>query len=72
MGDQLFTDIWCGNRAGMRSVLVSPICPKEDIQIILKRIPERLLLRLYEREREAKKQERQKRKRRHGGNQGDI
>lgn len=47
IGDQLFTDIWCARRAGIRSVLVDPIDPREEVQIVLKRIPERVLLRFY-------------------------
>ena len=47
IGDQLFTDIWGANRIGIRSILVSPINPKEEIQIILKRLPERAVLRRF-------------------------
>ncbi len=60
IGDQLFTDIWGANRCGISSILVKPIDPKEEIQIILKRIPERWILFFYKRriskqERRAKK-----------------
>ncbi len=37
VGDQLFTDICGANRAGIYSILVQPIHPCEEIQIILKR-----------------------------------
>lgn len=47
VGDQIFTDIWGANRAGIRSILVNPIHPKEEIQIVLKRIPEKLILFCY-------------------------
>lgn len=47
VGDQLFTDIWGANNAGIRSVLVQPIDKHEEIQIILKRIPEKLILHFY-------------------------
>ncbi len=47
IGDQLFTDIWGANRAGIRTILVKPIHPKEEIQIVLKRIPEKLVLYFY-------------------------
>ncbi|MCM1497752.1 MAG: YqeG family HAD IIIA-type phosphatase [Clostridium sp.] len=43
VGDQIFTDIWGANRAGIFSILLEPINPKEEIQIILKRIPERFV-----------------------------
>lgn len=52
VGDQLFTDVWGANRTGIYSVLVNPINPREEIQIILKRIPEKLVLFFYERRRE--------------------
>lgn len=53
VGDQIFTDIWGANLAGIRSVLVKPILPwKEEIQIIIKRFIEALVLggyRIYKR-----------------------
>lgn len=47
IGDQIFTDILGANLAGIRSILVKPINPKEEIQIILKRYPEKLVLFFY-------------------------
>lgn len=47
VGDQLFTDIWGANNAGLRSILVKPIAKHEEIQIVLKRIPEKLVLHFY-------------------------
>ena len=49
VGDQLFTDVWGANRAGIRSYLVKPIHPKEEIQIVLKRYLEKIVLFFYER-----------------------
>lgn len=49
IGDQLFTDVWGARRAGIRSFLVKPINPKEEIQIVLKRFLEKPILFLYER-----------------------
>lgn len=49
IGDQIFTDIYGAGRLGMERILVKPICPREEIQIVLKRIPERLVLWLYRR-----------------------
>ena len=50
IGDQIFTDIWGANLAGIRSVMVAPVLPwKEEIQIILKRVPEALVLAGYRR-----------------------
>lgn len=38
VGDQIFTDIWGANRAGMRTVLTDPVAPATDeIQIVIKR-----------------------------------
>ena len=47
IGDQLFTDLWGAKRTGIRSILVKPIDPKEEIQIVLKRILERIVLSSY-------------------------
>ena len=47
IGDQLFTDILGGNRAGMHTILVNPIDPSEEIQIILKRKLESPVLHFY-------------------------
>lgn len=38
VGDQLFTDVWGAKRTGIHNILVRPINPKEEIQIVLKRI----------------------------------
>lgn len=46
VGDQLFTDIWGANRAGIRSVWVNPISKKEILSIRLKRPLERLICKL--------------------------
>lgn len=47
VGDQLFTDIWGANNASVKSILVKPIAKHEEIQIVLKRIPEKLILHFY-------------------------
>ena len=47
IGDQLFTDICGAKRAGIRSILVRPIHPKEEIQIVLKRYLEKIVLHFY-------------------------
>jgi uncharacterized protein len=47
VGDQLFTDVWGAKNAGIYSILVKPIHPKEEIQIVLKRILERIVLHFY-------------------------
>lgn len=47
IGDQLFTDVYGANRAGIRTILVKPIHPKEEIQIVLKRYLEKIVLHFY-------------------------
>jgi HAD superfamily phosphatase (TIGR01668 family) len=47
VGDQIFTDVMGANLAGIYSILVKPINKKEEIQIILKRIPEKIVLFFY-------------------------
>lgn len=47
VGDQIFTDVMGANLAGIRTILVKPIHPSEEIQIVLKRIPEKLILFFY-------------------------
>lgn len=47
IGDQIFTDVWGANRTGIRTFLVKPIHPKEEIQIVLKRVLERFVLFCY-------------------------
>ena len=47
IGDQLFTDVWGANRTGLYSILVKPMNPKEEIQIVLKRYLEKIVLFFY-------------------------
>jgi len=47
IGDQLFTDIWGANRAGVESFLVRQIDSKEEIQIVIKRFLERMIIALW-------------------------
>lgn len=52
VGDQLFTDIWGAKRTGIRTFLTKPIHPKEEIQIVLKRYLERIVLFFYRRKKQ--------------------
>lgn len=47
VGDQLFTDVWGAKRTGIRNILVQPIHPKEEIQIVFKRKLEKIVLYFY-------------------------
>ncbi len=49
VGDQLFTDVWGARRAGIVTYLVKPIHPKEEVQIVLKRRLEWIVLFFYHR-----------------------
>lgn len=55
IGDQLFTDVYGAKRAGIRNILVKPIHPKEEIQIVLKRYLEKIVLHFYRKEKEKRK-----------------
>ena len=55
VGDQLFTDMWGASRAGLYKVLVSPIHPKEEIQIVLKRKLEKIVLFFYKRRKNSRR-----------------
>lgn len=47
VGDQLFTDIFGAKRIGLKNFLVKPINEREEIQIVLKRKLERIVLKEY-------------------------
>ena len=56
VGDQLFTDVYGANRAGIYSILVRPIDPREEIQIVLKRFLEKPVLWFYSRQKRGKQE----------------
>ena len=47
IGDQLFTDVWGARRCGIRNILVEQIDRKEEIQIVLKRLLEKVVMYFY-------------------------
>jgi HAD superfamily phosphatase (TIGR01668 family) len=47
IGDQIFTDVLGGNRFGIKTILVNPICEKEIIVTKVKRPLERFILKSY-------------------------
>lgn len=57
VGDQLFTDVYGANRAGIYSFLVNPIHPKEEIQIVIKRRFEAVVLYCYRQKKKREKRE---------------
>ncbi len=57
VGDQLFTDIWGAKRIGIRNILVKPINKNEEIQIVLKRYLEKIILKEYRQKKKERKNE---------------
>ncbi|MCR4605283.1 MAG: YqeG family HAD IIIA-type phosphatase [Eubacterium sp.] len=55
VGDQLFTDIFGAKKIGMKNYLVSPISSREEIQIVLKRKLEKIVLNEYRAKRKQQK-----------------
>lgn len=47
VGDQIFTDVRGGKKAGMKTFLVKPIDPKELLFVWMKRFLERIVLKSY-------------------------
>lgn len=47
IGDQIFTDILCGNRMGVHTILVKPVSKKDEFGTKLKRGIESFILGLY-------------------------
>lgn len=47
VGDQIFTDIYGANTSGIYTILVKPMDPHEEIQIVLKRRLEKIVLHFY-------------------------
>lgn len=48
VGDQIFTDVFGGNRIGMYTILVKPIHKNEILYVKLKRLLEKYVLKKYE------------------------
>ena len=48
IGDQVFTDVWGGNRAGLRTILVRPLSNRDFLGTRLVRQVERLVRRSWE------------------------
>ena len=47
MGDQVFTDVWAGHNAGIKTILVPPIKDKTDLFTKFKRLLEVPFLKIY-------------------------
>lgn len=62
IGDQVFTDVYGANRVGMYTILVKPIGKKEEFQVRLKRIPEKLVLYFYQKKKQRRERAKKKAK----------
>ncbi|MBR4015254.1 MAG: YqeG family HAD IIIA-type phosphatase [Anaerotignum sp.] len=47
VGDQVFTDMWCGHRAGLTCIMTAPICNRDQLVTKVKRGAERQVMRIY-------------------------
>jgi len=54
IGDQVFTDVWGGNRLGLKTILVVPVSARDEWITKIKRGLERIIIRLYQRQRSKK------------------
>ena len=59
IGDQIFTDVWCGKSHGLYTILVHPVAKKDELIVTAKRWPEKIVLALYQRKarRESEKEQ---------------
>ena len=60
VGDQVFTDVWGAKRTGIHSIMVKYMDPKEEIQIVLKRKLEKIVLWSYLRHHEMLGEQKEK------------
>lgn len=47
VGDQVFTDMWCGHRAGLLCIMTAPICGRDQLVTKVKRGAERQVMKVY-------------------------
>lgn len=47
IGDQIFTDVWGGNRMGMYTIMVQKVAPKDEWMTAVKRPLEKVVLLAY-------------------------
>ena len=53
MGDQVFTDVWAGRNAGIRTILLPPIKDKTDLFTKFKRLLEKPFLKKYDKRKKS-------------------
>jgi HAD superfamily phosphatase (TIGR01668 family) len=49
VGDQVFTDMYCGHRAGVLAIYTEPICSRDQLITKVKRGAEKIVLNIYKR-----------------------
>lgn len=49
VGDQVFTDMYCGHRAGVLAIYTEPICRRDQLITKVKRGAEKVVLNIYKR-----------------------
>ena len=49
IGDQVFTDMYCGHRAGILAIYTEPICSRDQLITKVKRGAEKIVLNIYKR-----------------------
>lgn len=47
IGDQVFTDMWCGHLGGLYTIMTAPICERDQLITKVKRGLERQVMRVY-------------------------
>ncbi|GFI61890.1 hypothetical protein IMSAG049_01061 [Clostridiales bacterium] len=47
VGDQVFTDVWCGHNAGLLAIMTAPICNRDQLITKVKRPLEKLIMAMY-------------------------
>ena len=47
VGDQVFTDVWCGHNAGILSIMTAPICSRDQFVTKIKRPIEKIVMSFY-------------------------
>ena len=47
IGDQVFTDMWCGHNAGLYCIMTAPICDRDQFVTKIKRGLERQVMKIY-------------------------
>jgi HAD superfamily phosphatase (TIGR01668 family) len=57
IGDQVFTDVWCGKKIKAKSILVKPLSKRDALTVKLKRGFEKLVISQYEKSLKAGKVE---------------